>query len=61
MNDEYKGGHSINLLLTRVWGQKFKIGESGNLTDIHLIKDLSLNIDSRKRNRNSVFLCEKRV
>ena len=30
-----------------------------NLTDILLIKDFSLNIDSRKQNKNSVFLCKK--
>ena len=48
-------------LLTGSWCQKLQNRVMlCKLTDILLIKDFSLNIDSRKQNKNSVFLCKKK-
>ena len=52
---KHKSEHFVNLPESEIQNR----GMSCNLTDILLIKDLSLNIHSRKRNRNTVFPCEK--
>ena len=55
MNLNTKGKSSHLSLVSEIQN----LGMSCNLTDIILIEYFSLNIDSWKRNRNSVFSCHK--